>query len=404
MILFILGVILAIVAIVSIIFSIKQSKVQNSPYGKYAKIIGAFAIVLAICFILASFIVTLGPGKVGIAYHLQGSSSNLKVGYNFVSPWAKIHIWDTTTQVVTFSEGEAKDDIYGAQTTEKDYITVVATIGVHIDTSKMEQYIALYGNEQINSTRIMKLLKTVSRNSIEATIGSYTTAEVMGNKKRIGEEAGEHFRVAVADIPIVIDSFTIDDLVAPESYESAIRVQAQLRMDKANAELQQQVNEQEAAANKVKAEGEAVVLRTQAQAQADVKKIEAENQATVKEIEAQNAATVAKIKADNDAEVKRIQAEADASVRVTQATAEAEAIVKKGDAEASAIKAQGTAYKENPELIDLRVKEIQAEVQSKWAEHWSGYSFEGMSGLTFTNLTDILKGLIPSATNTSSVE
>jgi len=272
---------------------------------------------------------------------------------------------------------------------------VVATIGVHINTEKMEEYIALYGNEQVRSDRIMKLLKTVSRNSIESVIGSYTTAQVMENKKMIGEQSGEHFKSSVASLPLVIDSFTIDDLVAPESYETAIKEQAQLRMNREKATLQQQVNEQEAAANKIKAEGEATVLKTQAQAQADVKKIEAENAASIKKIEAENAAQVAKIKAENDAEVKKVQAEADASVKVTQANANAEATVKQGEAEATAIKAQGEAYKQNPQLIDLKMKEIEADVQSKWAEHWSGYSFDGIGGFTFTNLADLLKGIIP---------
>ena len=400
----IFGIVILVAGIVAIVIGTKLNK-NNSEYekaGKLTRLGGCLALVLAVVFVLWSFVVTLSPGQVGIAYQLSGSKSNLKVGYNFVAPWAKIHVWDTTIQVITFSEGEAVDDIYGAQTTEKDYITVVATIGVHINTDKMDDYIALYGNEPIRSDRIMKLLKTVSRNSIESVVGSYTTAQVMENKKKIGEESGAHFKASVVNLPLIIDSFTIDDLVAPDSYEMAIKEQAQLRMNREKATLQQQVNEQEAAANKVKAEGEAAVLRTQAQAQADVKKIEAENAATVKKIEAENAADVAKIKADNDAEVKKIQADADASVKVTQANATAEATVKQGEAEAAAIKAQGEAYKENPQLIDLKVKELQAGVETRWAEHWSGYSFEGMSGFNFTNFTDILKGIIPSFSNNST--
>ena len=403
---FVFGIILVIAGIVAIVIGAKHSK-KDSDYsnvGKISRIGGVVAIVIAVVLVLWSFVVTLAPGQVGIAYQLNGAGSDLKVGYNFVAPWAKIHVWDTTIQVITFSEGEAIDDIYGAQTTEKDYITVVATIGVHIDTTKMEEYIALYGNEQVRSERIMKLLKTVSRNSIESVIGSYTTAQVMENKKKIGEQSGEHFKASVASLPLVIDSFTIDDLVAPDSYENAIKEQAQLRMNREKATLQQQVNEQEAAANKVKAEGEAAVLKTQAEAQAEVKRIEAENAATVKKIEAENAAQVAKIKADNDAEVKKIQAEADASVKVTQATASAEATVKQGEAEATAIKAQGEAYNQNPKLIELKVKEIEADVQSKWAEHWSGYSFEGMGGFTFTNLSELLKGILPGFKTSTDTE
>ena len=396
MFLFIAGIILIIAGIIAIIFGIKFNK-KNTEYrnstGKFASIGGAIAIAAAIAMLIGSFVVTLNPGQVGIAYQLNGTSSNLKVGYNFVAPWAKIHIWDTTIQVITFSQGDAKDDIYGAQTAEKDYITVVATIGVHIETDEMDDYIKLYGNEQVRSERIMKLLKTESRNSIESIIGDNTTAYVMANKKLIGEKSGEKFKEKMSVFPLVIDSFTIDDLVAPDSYEKAIKEQADLRMETEKATLQQKKNEQEAAAAKIKAEGEAAVKKTQAQAEADVKEIEAQNQAKIKKIEADNAAEVAKIKADNDAEVKEIQAKADANVKVTQATASAEATVKQGEAEAEAIKAQGEAYNQNPKLIELKVKQIEADVQTAWANRWSGYSFEGMSGFTFANLTDLLKGL-----------
>lgn len=397
----VLGIVVLIVGVVVALFIPKMLE-QDKRKVVRLSILGV-TILVSLIFILMSTIVTLSPGQVGLAYHLNGSNSQMKVGYNFVAPWAKMHRWDTTMQVITFSEGEAVDDIYGAQTTEKDYIKVVATIGVHIDTSRMNDYIALYGNEQITSSRITRLLKTVSRNSIEKTIGSYTTADAMSNKKKIGEESEEQMRIAIAELPIVMDSFTIDDLVAPESYENAIKEQAKLRMDRDKAALQQQINEQEALANKTKAEGEAAVKKTQAEADAAVKEIEAQNAASVAKIQADNQAEVKKIQAEAEANVRRIQAEAKATETTTQANAEAEATVKKGEAEASAIVAQGEAYKKNPELIDLRKVEINAEVQKQWADRWSGYSFEGMSGLNFTNFTDILKGLIPSVNTPTSV-
>ena len=68
-----------------------------------------------------------------------------------------------------------------------------------------------------------------------------------------------------------------------------------------------------------------------------------------------------------------------------------------GEAEAKAIAAQGEAYKQNPQLIELEMAEIQAAVEQAWAEKWSGYSFEGMSGFNFANLTDILKEIIPTS-------
>lgn len=369
---------------------------------KFSALILSVGILFSVLMIASSFVVVLQPGEVGRSYNISGSGSELTVGYNFIPPWARRYNWDATVCVVTFSQGEADNDIYGAQTVEKDYIEAVATMGVRIDTERLDEWVKTYGAEQINSTKLQLMLKTVSRSAIEKSVGTYTTAEVMGNKNKIGEEAEKYFAEAILDVPIILDYFTLDDLIAPESYENAIKAQAELRMQKENAVLQQEINEQQAKADKAKAEGEANVKKTQAEADAAVKKIEAEN-----------AAAVAKIKADNDAEVKRIQAEAEANVRkiqaeaqaneiTTQANAEAEATIAQGEAEAKAISAQGAAYKQNEQLIEIKLAEIQADVEAKWAEHWSGYSFEGMSGFNFTNLTDILKNLIPGA-NTRNV-
>lgn len=395
---FILGILVLVAAIVG---AIEYPKYQRRMSGEAKKKISvpilAIGIVVSIALILISVVVTLEPGEVGIAYRLNGTTTDLTVGYNYIEPWSRKHSWNTTMQVLRFSQGEAADDIYGAQTSDKDYIEAVASMGVHIDTTRLPDYIALYGNEQINSERITTMLKTVSRNSIESAIGQYSTADVMSNKKKIGEEAEANLKIALADLPIVLDYFTIDDLIAPDSYEAAIREQAQLRMDKEKATLQQEINEQEALANKIKAEGEAEVRKTEAQAAADVKKIEAENAASVKQIQAENEASVAKIKAESEAAVVQTKAEAKAKETTTIANAEAEAVVLKGEAEAKAITAQGEAYKANPELIDLKKVEIQAEVDKEWATKWSGFSFEGMSGFNFTNLTEILQRIIPGA-------
>lgn len=354
----------------------------------------AVGLILSIVVMFFSLVVVLQPGEVGKAYSYGNTATDLKVGYNFVPPWAKMYRWDATMHVITFSQGNADDDIYGAQTLEKDYIEVVATMGVRIDQERMDEYVATYGSEQLSSSRITTVLKTISRNAVERAIGSYTTAEVMGNKKKISEEATSYFQQALANMPLNLEYFTIDDLVAPESYENAIREQAQLRMDREKAALQQDLNQQQAAADKIKAEGEAAVLQTQAEAQATVKKIEAENAASVAKTKADSDAEVLRIAAEAAASVKKIQAEADAQEITTKANAEATAKTAIGEAEAKAIAAQGEAYKQNPELIQLKIEELKAEVQSNWAEHWSGYSFEGMSGFNFADLTGVLQGLL----------
>lgn len=116
--------------------------------------------------------------------------------------------------------------------------------------------------------------------------------------------------------------------------------------------MQQQINEQQALADKAKADGEVAVMQTKATAEA--------NEITTK--------------------------------------GNAEAIVVQGEAEAKAIAARGEAYKQNPQLIELEMAEISAATEKAWADKRSGFSFEGMSGFNFANLTEILKGIIPTGT------
>lgn len=386
-----------LVLIVSVATAVVLPRV-NSRMKRLPILIGG--VILAGVLICLSFVVTLNPGEVGVAYQLSGKKTDVTVGYNFIPPWARINKWNATIQVFTFSQGDANDDIYGAQTNEKDYIEVVSTMSIRIDTNRMDEYISLYGTEELSSTRIQQMLKTISREAIESSINVKSTADVMSGKKLVSEEANAYLATVLKDLPLELISFTIDDLVAPESYENAIKEQAQLRMDKEKAVLQQQINEQQALADKAKADGEATVMQTRANAEAEVKRIEAESAAAIATIEANNQAEIKRIQAEAEANVRRTQAEAEANEITTKANAEAEAIVAQGEAEAKAIAAQGEAYKQNPQLIELEMAEINAATEKTWAEKWSGFSFEGMSGFNFANLTEILKGIIPSSTKT----
>ena len=70
MVLFVLGIIIAIVGVVAIILGMKFGK-RNSEYGyekasKAGRIGGCVAIVVAVLFVLWSFVVTLAPGQVGM--------------------------------------------------------------------------------------------------------------------------------------------------------------------------------------------------------------------------------------------------------------------------------------------------------------------------------------------------
>lgn len=390
---FIAGLVCLVISFTKVKEEKENIKKDKYYYGGFTpsqifRLISALLVIGALLITAVSMFFKIEPDTIGVVYNADGSTKTVNTGYNIKAPWAIKKTWSSKAFIITFSEGENQDDIYGAQTSEKDYISVVATLSIRIDVNRLNDYIVRYGDKKIDDDAIIKLLKSTSRTAIENVISSCTTADVMSNKSKVNADAFEEFRTVIADQPIIIDSFTIDDLVAPESYEQAIVAQAALRMEKQQAELQKEVNEANALANKIKAEGEAQVAEVNATKEAAVAKIKAENDAEVK-----------KINADNEAEIKKISAEAEANQIKIKSEAEAQATVLAGEAEAKAKTALSDIYKNNPELYELAVKEIEAEVQKEWAEKWSGYDFNGMSSFSFADVSDLLSGILSKETN-----
>ena len=275
---FIFSCILFIAGIITVTVGLTMKVSDDSYYEKapmVARLIGCAVIVFAIAITCSQMVVKVNPDTIGIVYNANGSAKTLSTGYNIKAPWAIKKSWSSKANIITFSEGEEVNDIYGAQTSEKDYISVVATMSVRIDVNRLSEYIVRYGDADISDEKIRQLLKTTSRTAIENIISRYTTSDVMSYKAKINSEAFAEFKNVLSEQPLVIDSFTLDDLVAPESYEQAIRDQAELRMNKQKAELQKEVNEAEASANKIKAEGEAAVAEVNANNAAAVAKIKA---------------------------------------------------------------------------------------------------------------------------------
>lgn len=383
---FIFSCILFIAGIITVTVGLTMKVSDDSYYEKapmVVRLIGCAVIVFAIAITCSQMVVKVNPDTIGIVYNANGSAKTLSTGYNIKAPWAIKKSWSSKANIITFSEGDGVNDIYGAQTSEKDYISVVATMSVRIDVNRLSEYIVRYGDAAISDEKICQLLKTTSRTAIENVISRYTTSDVMSNKAKINSEAFAEFKNVLSEQPLVIDSFTLDDLVAPESYEQAIRDQAELRMNKQKAELQKEVNEAEASANKIKAEGEAAVAE-----------VNANNAAAVAKIKAQNDAEVKKINAENEAAVKKINADAEANQIKIKSEAEAQATIVSGEAEAKASEALAQVYKATPELYELKRAEITAEVQKKWAEKWGGYDFSGISSFSFADVSDLLNELL----------
>lgn len=391
MMLFILGIALFFVLLLCLPYALR--KVFGGT-GRYFVVALIVAVLLSLPIILTNFIQTLEPGEVGRAYGLSETSMELSIGYNFVPPWYRVHRWDMRSQSLSFSEGDAADDAFGAQTSNGDYLTAIASITVRIDPDRLEDYIERFGSERIEySPKIAQILKYELKRAMENSLSKYETRDLMGNKAKAANEARDTALEYLQELPFVVETLWYVDFEASAEYEAAIREQADLRMRTDRATLQESLNRQEAQNNKVRADGDAEVLRISARAEADAAEIRANNEAQVALILAQNEAEMVKIAAARDAEAKKIQAAADAEATKTRAQAEAEARIATDAAEAQGAEAIGKAYQLHPELMELK----RIELETAWAMGWNGMlpQFQGLESFNFADLTSILSALLP---------
>lgn len=352
---------------------------KKSADKKLTKILSAImGVVICAILITISFMVSVGPNQIIRVHDLNGNVTEFKEGYQRIAPWNKIYSWSLLPSSMTFTESDAADDAFGAQTSDKDYLTAIASVLVAIDNEKMNEYSTTYGTTPINDKLIYTQVKKELKRAFDTTVGTLSTDYVMKNKSTVCANSRELALTYLSEYPFKVMQLTYEDIEASEEYEKAIKQQALLRMEADAATLQKTANEQRALASKVEAEGIAAV-----------KQIEAKNAAEIKLIEANNAAEAAKIAASADAEVVEIAAAAKANATVLQ-----------GEADAKSATLLGEAYKNNPALLELKA----VEVQQKLASVWNGVipvSFGG-TGVTLTNLTDIVNSLFKGTVENSN--
>lgn len=373
------GIALALALVVGLMIGLSKLNVNKGLSLAISLVAGG---IVFVAIAAGSTIKVLGPGELGRAYGVLGGEKALKVGYNFVAPWERTYIWDMRSETMNFTEGEAADDAFGAQTKTGDYLTAIANITVRIDPDRLDEYILRFGSETVaRNHKISTILKNELKRAMENALKEYETRDLMNNKAQAADEARTIALDYLSDLPFVVETLWFVDFEASAEYEAAIREQADMRMKTEKAALQESLNAQEAKNNKVKADGEA-----------EVQKIAAQAEAAANEIRAQNEAQVAKIAAERDAEVKRVEADAEAKATTTRAQADAAARVAKDTAEAQGAEAIGKAYKANPELMQIK----RIELEGAWAKAWNGMmpQFQGMESFNFADFSEIIKGFM----------
>jgi regulator of protease activity HflC (stomatin/prohibitin superfamily) len=369
--------------------------------SKLAWAISAAVIILAVTVsgtcIFNSCSVVLSGHELGAVYPLYGEPYALKPGRNFVIPWlATYDKFDGSVKPFFFVEGEAANDLYGAQTSEGVYLSAGARISVRPDPERLMEYIRTFRANNPTDEYLQGIVKSESKKGIEAAVSPYEIAYVMGHKSEIANTANTKVIEQIQKLPLIVVSFTLDELRGPSGYEESMDKQALLKVQAAEAILLQTKNTEEATANNIKAMGEATVAETNAKRDKNVAQTKADEEKYVKTTNATAAAEVLATETKAKTDAQKLSADASAYSVEASATADANATKKKGDAEASAVSAMGQAYMANPKLMELEIAKLDAGVKTVWGERWIGVDFSGLGagGLTFTDLTDSFKELI----------
>jgi regulator of protease activity HflC (stomatin/prohibitin superfamily) len=344
-----------------------------------------------------------------MVYPFYGAPYSLKLGRNFVMPWlATYEKFDGSSKSFFFYETEAIDNLYGAQTNEGVYISAAARISVRPDPERLLDYIKTFRAVSTVEEKIETLLKSESKKAIEAAVSTHDIDYVMQHKNEIANTASENLNEILKNQPLIVVSFALDELRGPDGYEESIKAQALLRVQTQEAKLQQEKNSEVAIANNIEAKGLAEVAKTQATSQATVAQTKATSDATVAKTQADAAKSVAITEAESAAKVLETNtkakaqankdlADADAYSVSAAAKAKADATKAQGEAEASVIAAAAKVYEISPSYLQYRLAELTANMQGKWAEKWSGYSFEGLNlggGLSYMNSGNILSTIM----------
>lgn len=353
-------------------------------------------IVIAVLLFASGFVVYVAPGEISKVYAISGESYELQTGYNFTPPWNQISTWKTTLRQFVFLEkGDPNDpnDAFGGQTKNGDYLTTVANISVRIDPKRLDAYVAMFGQKNIDDD-LGVLIKGVLKDSFEQCLETYTTEDVMPNKSRIVAMARE---IAIGRLeeqfPIIVGDLTYPDIVASQAYEEAIMLKAKLRMEKEQFELEAARNQTLAEANRIEAEGKAEVIRINAGAQAKAAEETAIGEAKASQAKAVAAAEVLRINTEAQAKAATEKAKGEAAALELMAAAEANALLAKTTAEAEGYQQMGVAYQNYPNLIQLKTLDN----ENAFINRWNGVYMPSIGGggntIGFANYTSLFEKL-----------
>ena len=265
-------------------------------------------------------------GYEGVVYNASGciEAKTLKQGWHLIAPWKTVTQYPVSRETIMFSaennEGEKGDTSIAIGSKEGKYLKVNVTTIARCDVAKLPELFTMFKGQSFEVLR-----EGIIKQTIKAELTKVSTEYPMfdiysGKRGEVSAKAQVAIAKKLEQIGIIVESVEITGVTLDAETQRAVDALQKAKME------QKQV-EANAKAQQAKAEAEVAVAKAEAE------------------------------KAKAQAEVSVAQAEGQAKAKVAQA---------EGEAKANAVLSNSLT----PTLMQLKLAEIQADVQKAYADAW----------------------------------
>lgn len=249
------------------------------------------AIVLVLILFFGSYY-TIDEGERGVLLTNGKIESVEGAGLHF-----KIPLFQSVEKISTRTQ-TLSGQILSMYSYDQQIAELAISVTFHIAPEQVEDVYKRYGVNGIFVNGVLPRINEVSK----TVFGQFTAARAIQERDKLNDDMNREIKLALQDVPIVIENIQIENLDFSDTYERAVEQAA-----KAKADVER--------------------------AKSELARVEQEAQQKVKNAEAEAAAT----KATADAAAYSIKVQ--------------------GEAEANAIRERGEALRQNPDVIKLTTAE-----------------------------------------------
>lgn len=221
------------------------------------RIFGAAGGLVGIIIIIASVVVVIDAGEVGVKVIFGKAKADiLEPGINIVEPYANIYKYPTRIMELTQVEG----NIIDARVNNGLTIKLDCTAWYNIDKSKVVDIYVQYAKslEELESKILLSSLRTVIRN----IVSQYSSEEVYSSKReQVANEIEKSLGEALTQTGLQINKFLIRSIRLPDEIDKAIQLKISAQQEAEAMQYKKQKATQEAEIKIIEAEGLAKAQR-----------------------------------------------------------------------------------------------------------------------------------------------